>query len=94
MPKRIPDPKDPSRKVNDYWACSVKLLGDPQLFKRLDEFLDGAAVPPARLAKLRKDYLSQPSFTYENAMKVSMAASALFLWLKAVDECGGDADEK
>ncbi|ORX87336.1 hypothetical protein BCR32DRAFT_215454 [Anaeromyces robustus] len=71
-------------KVKPDWDSSKKLLGDPQIMKKMIEF-DKDNIPEATTKKLKK-YIENPNFTPENVEKVSKACKSMCMWVIALDK--------
>lgn len=82
-PKRINDPNNPAKKIDDYWGPSQALLGDAQFLPKLQEY-DKDNIPPAIVEKIRP-YVEMPEFTPENVKKASKAAYGLCCWVRAME---------
>ncbi|KAL7754338.1 hypothetical protein RI367_000319 [Sorochytrium milnesiophthora] len=70
-------------KMKPDWDSSKKLLGDPQLLRKIQEY-DKDSVTDS-LAKKLKKYIENPNFTPEAVEKVSRAARSMCLWVLAID---------
>jgi len=66
------------------WEVSKKLLGKSDFMELLTTY-DKDNIPPARLKKLRKEYVNMPEFQPELVEKVSKAGLGLCLWARAMD---------
>jgi dynein heavy chain len=71
-------------KVKPDWDSSKKLLGDPQIMKKMIEF-DKDNIPELTTKKLKK-YIENPNFTPENVEKVSKACKSMCMWVIALDK--------
>ena len=85
--ERIPDPNDPSRRINSYWGPSLKLVGKPKFLQMLMS-LDIENVPERVFQKLRNDYLigQKKLFNPKRIKKASEAAEGLCKWVIAMCE--------
>lgn len=82
-PDRVPDPAT-GRKILDYWGPSLKLLGDINFLQTLKDY-DKDNIPPALMAKIRKEYLPNKDFKPSVVAKASSAAEGLCKWIIAMD---------
>ncbi|KAJ1520032.1 hypothetical protein ONE63_004262 [Megalurothrips usitatus] len=82
-PDRVPDPAS-GRKILDYWGPSLKLLGDINFLQTLKDY-DKDNIPPALMAKIRKEYLPNKDFKPSVVAKASSAAEGLCKWIIAMD---------
>ncbi|KAK3925188.1 Dynein heavy chain 7, axonemal [Frankliniella fusca] len=82
-PDRVPDPAS-GRKILDYWGPSLKLLGDINFLQTLKDY-DKDNIPPALMAKIRKEYLPNKDFKPSIVAKASSAAEGLCKWIIAMD---------
>ena len=82
-PDRIPDPNDPSRKINEWWSASKRLLGDSSLLQRLSDF-DRDRMDKKIMSVIREQYVSDKNFNEESLTKISVAATGLCLWVRAM----------
>ncbi|KAH9490581.1 Dynein heavy chain 12, axonemal [Bulinus truncatus] len=72
-PQRMNDPNDPSKKINDYWTPSKKLLNDLNFLNDLKSY-DKDNIPDSAMAMIRKQYLTNPEFDPKTVAKASSAA--------------------
>ena len=82
-PKRINDPKDPSKKINDFWGPSQGLLGDANFLLGLQQY-DKDNIDPAIVTKIRP-YMEDPNFQPDTVKKASKAAYGLCCWVRAME---------
>ena len=66
------------------WENAKKLLTKSDFLDSLTGY-DKDNIPPARLKKLRKEYINSPEFQPELVEKVSKAGLGLCLWARAMD---------
>lgn len=71
--------------VEDYWKVALKVLSDVKFLDSLLNF-DKDNIPEEVIAKIRKDYLTNPDFDPEKMKKVSMACEGLCRWVIAMSE--------
>lgn len=64
------------------WNYILKVIRQRDFMKRLTEF-DSLSISPAARRLLRKEYLSNPRFTHQDAMEGSRALGALERWVSA-----------
>lgn len=64
------------------WNYILKVIRQRDFMKHLMEF-DSLSISPAARRLLRKDYLSNPRFTHDDAMEGSRALGALERWVRA-----------
>ncbi|MEW5317509.1 MAG: hypothetical protein WDW38_008798 [Sanguina aurantia] len=82
-PKKVNDPANPSKKMDDYWTPSQALLGEPGFLSRLQEF-DKDNIAPAIVTAIRP-YVAMPEFEPEVVKKASKAAYGLCCWVRAME---------
>ncbi|KAJ3415371.1 Dynein heavy chain 6, axonemal, partial [Chytridiales sp. JEL 0842] len=70
-------------KVKPDWEQSKKLLSDPQLMKKMQDF-DKDNIQESTTKKLRK-YIENPLFNADSVEKVSKACKSMCLWVIAMD---------
>ncbi|KAI3387241.1 hypothetical protein SNEBB_002654 [Seison nebaliae] len=86
-PLMIPDPDRPGVKRADYWNPAKKLMGQlgaQGFLAKLTE-MQATDISPAAIAKVRKEYISKPSFVHEKITAASTAAAEICKWVKAMD---------
>jgi len=83
-PVKVPDALDPSKKVNDFWPTSQKMLNDKAFISRLKTY-DKDNIPTKVIAEIRKTYMTDPAFTPDSAKKASAAAAGLCKWCYAMN---------
>uniref|UniRef100_A0A669QA40 Dynein axonemal heavy chain 7 n=1 Tax=Phasianus colchicus TaxID=9054 RepID=A0A669QA40_PHACC len=81
---RIPDPTGSGRKIEDFWGPAKRLLGDIRFLQSLHEY-DKDNIPPAYMAVIRKQYLTNPEFVPDKIRNASTAAEGLCKWVIAMD---------
>ena len=81
---RIPDPGGSGKKVEDYWGPSKRLLGDMKFLQNLKEY-DKDNIPADRIARIRKDYVTNPEFVPDKVKTASSAAEGLCKWVRAME---------
>ena len=82
-PKRINDPNNPVKKIDDYWPPSQALLGESTFLADLQKF-DKDNIPQPIIDKI-KVYVSNPDFEPEIIRKASKAAYGLCCWVRAME---------
>lgn len=82
-PKRIPDPANPSKKINDYWGPSQNLMGDANFMQKLKDF-DKDNIAPELIVAIAP-YMEKPEFVPETVKKASKAAYGLCCWVRAME---------
>lgn len=82
-PKKVNDPANPSRKMDDYWGPSQVLLGESNFLQSLQTF-DKDNIPVEVVAKVRP-YVANPDFEPDIIKKVSKAAYGLCCWVRAME---------
>ncbi|KAL0050690.1 hypothetical protein WJX82_005287 [Trebouxia sp. C0006] len=82
-PKKVQDPTNPSKKVDDYWEGSQKLLGESGFLQKLQTY-DKDNIPPEVIVKIRP-YMENPDFEPEVVKKASKAAYGLVSWVRAME---------
>jgi energy-coupling factor transporter ATP-binding protein EcfA2 len=83
-PERIPDPQNPSGpKINEWWSVSKRLLGDNSLLMTLSEY-DKQNMDPFIVTTMNNQYMNHPLFNEETLTTISVAATGLCLWIRAM----------
>ena len=82
-PKRINDPNNPVKKIDDYWSPSQGLLGDSTFLATLQKY-DKDNIKPAIITKIRP-FLDREDFQPENVKKAAKAAYGLCQWVRAME---------
>ena len=83
-PERIPDPNDPSRKIDEWWSSSKRLLGESSMLNQLSNY-DKDHMDIKIMTKIRTEYIDNPLFDEESLSKISLAATGLCLWVRAME---------
>ena len=87
-PDRIADPSNQGKVVDDYWAQSKRLLGDPKFLEGLCS-LDRENAPSKSLKVVREKYLHNPDVNPENVKgtnpSVEVVATAIYHWICALE---------
>ncbi|XP_009641827.1 dynein heavy chain 7, axonemal [Egretta garzetta] len=81
---RIPDPTGSGKKIEDFWGPAKRLLGDIRFLQSLHEY-DKDNIPPAYMAIIRKQYLTNPEFVPDKIRNASTAAEGLCKWVIAME---------
>uniref|UniRef100_A0A8C8BSX8 Dynein axonemal heavy chain 7 n=1 Tax=Otus sunia TaxID=257818 RepID=A0A8C8BSX8_9STRI len=81
---RIPDPTGSGKKIEDFWGPAKRLLGDIRFLQSLHEY-DKDNIPPAYMAIIRKQYLTNPEFIPDKIRNASTAAEGLCKWVIAME---------
>jgi len=81
---RIPDPAGSGKKIEDFWGPAKRLLGDIRFLQSLYEY-DKDNIPPAYMAIIRKQYLTNPEFVPDKIRNASTAAEGLCKWVIAME---------
>ncbi len=71
-------------QILDYWGPSKKLLGDLKFLPDLKEY-DKDNIPVHVIAKIRKEYTSNPDFDPAKVANASSAAEGLCKWVCAME---------
>ena len=82
-PKRINDPNDPVRKIDDYWGPSQTLLADGKFLDNLKAY-DKDNIDPKIVTKI-KPYIENPDFEPAVVKKASKACYGLCCWVRAME---------
>jgi dynein heavy chain len=84
--KKIPDPDDPSRRIEDWWTPGKQMLKSGQ--KLLDQLkgYDKDNIDAKILKKIRGTYITSEIFTVEKAEKVSATMVGLVKWTLAMSQ--------
>eukprot|EP00940_MAST-03C_sp_MAST-3C-sp2_P000489 g489.t1 len=85
-PAKVKDPNDPMKKVLDYWGPSKKLMSDLKQFIDSLRNYDRDNIKPKVIAKIRKDFISDPEFTPANAYRASKACGGMCKWVLAMEK--------
>jgi hypothetical protein len=76
--------KDEAGKpTNDWWKPSLALLNEKDFLNRLKSY-DKDNIPPRIVATIRNTYLTDATFTPENAKRASPAAEGMCKWVHAM----------
>ncbi|KAM6332812.1 dynein axonemal heavy chain 7 [Podargus strigoides] len=81
---RIPDPSGSGKKIEDFWGPAKRLLGDMKFLQSLHEY-DKDNIPPAYMAIIKKQYLTNPEFVPDKIRNASTAAEGLCKWVIAME---------
>ncbi|XP_010562350.1 PREDICTED: dynein heavy chain 7, axonemal [Haliaeetus leucocephalus] len=81
---RIPDPTGSGKKIEDFWGPAKRLLGDIRFLQSLHVY-DKDNIPPAYMAIIRKQYLTNPEFVPDKIRNASTAAEGLCKWVIAME---------
>uniref|UniRef100_A0A7M4ERW8 Dynein axonemal heavy chain 7 n=1 Tax=Crocodylus porosus TaxID=8502 RepID=A0A7M4ERW8_CROPO len=81
---KIPDPSGSGKRIEDFWGPAKRLLGDIRFLQSLHEY-DKDNIPPAYMAIIRKQYITNPEFVPEKIRNASTAAEGLCKWVIAMD---------
>ena len=81
-PDRKPDAM--GRLIDDYWAASLKMLGDIKFLESLQTF-DKDNIPVPIMKKIREVYISDRDFIPDKVKAVSTACEGLCRWIRAMD---------
>lgn len=68
----------------DYWGPSKRLLGDMNFLAMLKEY-DRDNIPAHVMAKIRKEYITNPEFDPAKVANASSAAEGLCKWILAME---------
>ncbi|KAL8620603.1 hypothetical protein ACOMHN_017884 [Nucella lapillus] len=82
--EKINDPDKPGQKLMDYWGPSKRLLGDMNFLGMLKEY-DRDNIPTHVMAKIRKEYITNPEFDPAKVANASSAAEGLCKWILAME---------
>ena len=82
-PKRVNDPNNPVKKIDDYWSPSQGILGDGGFLQNLQKY-DKDNIKPAIISKIRP-YLDREDFQPETVKKAAKAAYGLCSWVRAME---------
>ncbi|KAM9123015.1 dynein axonemal heavy chain 7 [Pangshura tecta] len=81
---KIPDLSGSGKKIEDFWGPAKRLLGDIRFLQSLHEY-DKDNIPPAYMAIIRKQYITNPEFVPDKIRNASTAAEGLCKWVIAMD---------
>jgi len=82
-PVRIPDPDDPSKRIQDYWGPSQKMLADQGFLLSLETY-DKDNMSTKLVTEVKRDYIDHPDFQPDVIAKASKAAEGMCLWVHAM----------
>jgi dynein heavy chain len=71
-------------QIMDYWGPSKRLLGDMNFLGMLKEY-DRDNIPVHVMAKIRKEYITNPEFDPAKVANASSAAEGLCKWILAME---------
>ncbi|KAK9828903.1 hypothetical protein WJX72_002692 [[Myrmecia] bisecta] len=74
---------DAGKPINDYWKPSVGLLNEKDFLNKLKTY-DKDSINPKIIERIRTGYLTNDTFTPENAKKASPAAEGMCKWVHAM----------
>merc|ERR1711871_404988 len=81
-PRRVADPNDKSRKIDDYWASSVAILGNSQaLLVSLEQYHDHHEIQEIVIQRIESEYICQPYFSPDEVRRASVACEGLCRWI-------------
>jgi len=84
-PEKVKDPDNPSKKIEDFWGPAKRVLGDVKgLLAKLKGY-DRDNIDSKIIARVRKDFTSDPEFSVERAKQASSAAAGMCAWVRAMD---------
>ncbi|KAL3678222.1 hypothetical protein R1sor_021178 [Riccia sorocarpa] len=83
-PRRVPDPKKPGLKMNDFWGPAQNLLADTSFLSGLRSF-DKDHIQD-NIMKMVQPYLRLDDFDPQVVKKASKAAYGLCCWIRAMDQ--------
>ncbi|KAK7101371.1 hypothetical protein V1264_019760 [Littorina saxatilis] len=83
-PEKIPDPNNPGSKMLDYWGNAKRMLSDFSFLTSLREY-DKDNIPEHVMAKIRKEFMTNPDFDPAKVAKASSAAEGLCKWIMAME---------
>nr|AML30858.1 axonemal inner arm dynein heavy chain 2 [Marsilea vestita] len=81
--RRIPDPNNPGKKIDDFWGPAQQMLTDTNFLQSLKDF-DKDHIPQDIIDKVRP-YLGKDNFDPEVVKKASKAAYGLCSWIRAME---------
>ena len=82
-PKRVNDPANPSKKIDDYWPPAQALLGESDFLLKLQTY-DKDNIDP-KIVLVIKPYVDNPDFQPDTVKKASKAAYGLCCWVRAME---------
>lgn len=85
VPKaKMKDPNDPTKKIDDWWTPSKKLLADPKFLSMLKEY-DRDNISPKYMKIIRSKFINDPNFQPDVVKKASVAACGMCKWVRAME---------
>ena len=82
-PKRVADPSNPGKKIDDFWSPSQALLGEASFLEKLRKY-DKDNISSSIIDKI-KPYVDMPEFNPDVVKKASKAAYGLCCWVRAME---------
>jgi dynein heavy chain len=84
--KKVADPDDPSKKIEDWWTPGKQMLkSGGKLLDQLKGY-DKDNIDPKILKKIRSTYISDERFTVEKAAGASATMVGLVKWTRAMSQ--------
>ena len=84
---KVPDPEDPSKKINSFWPPAKAMLGQSSFLQGLKDY-DRDHIKPSIVKKIKKNYIDHEThgqdFTPERVATASKAAEGLCKWVRAL----------
>jgi dynein heavy chain len=81
--QRIPDPDDPTKRIQDYWGPSQKMLADAGFINSLKEY-DKDNMNPKIVKEIKTDFVDNEDFDPAIIAKASKAAEGMCRWYHAM----------
>ena len=80
-PRKVADTNNPGKKIDDYWASSIAILGNPRsLLVSLEQYHDHHDIKEKIIERIESDYMLRPFFNPEEVRKASVACEGLCKW--------------
>jgi type IV secretory pathway ATPase VirB11/archaellum biosynthesis ATPase len=81
-PRKVKDPQDKTKKIDDYWASSQAILGNANALKQsLEQYHNHHDIRDNVIQKIEIEYLTLEHFNPEEARKASIACEGLCKWV-------------
>ncbi|CAB3363479.1 Hypothetical predicted protein [Cloeon dipterum] len=83
-PDRKPHPSGSGKMIEDFWAPSLRLIGEIKFLDSLKSY-DKDDIPPHIMARIREKYIHDREFRPEVVRKSSAACEGLCKWVRAIE---------
>ncbi|XP_059479374.1 dynein axonemal heavy chain 3-like [Neocloeon triangulifer] len=83
-PDRKPHPSGSGKMIEDFWAPSLRLIGEIKFLDSLKSY-EKDDIPPHIMARIREKYIHDREFRPEVVRKSSAACEGLCKWVRAIE---------